>query len=99
MAITTSTRHRRSGERWFWVAGGAATVGLLWARDPNAAGSYGYCPLRALTGLDCPFCGGLRGTYALMHGDVAAALDHNVMLPLYLGAALALGIRVFWRGG
>jgi hypothetical protein len=83
-------------ERWAWAAGGAATLGLLWARDPNQAGSYGYCPLRAFTGLDCPFCGGLRGTYALMHGDVATALNHNLLLPLFLGVVLALAVRA-WR--
>jgi hypothetical protein len=38
-----------------------------------------------LTGLDCPFCGGLRGTHDLLHGNVAAALDHNLLLPVFLG--------------
>ena len=95
MATLTSTRHRGIA-RWVWAAGGAATLGLLWARDPNQGGSYGYCPLRAFTGLDCPFCGGLRGTYALMHGDVPTALDHNLLLPLFLGVGLALAVRA-WR--
>jgi len=98
MATLTSTRHRAI-ERWAWAAGGAATLGLLWARDPNSAGNYGFCPLRAMTGLDCPFCGGLRGTYALMHGDVATALDHNLLLPLFLGVAMALAIRAWARAG
>lgn len=74
-------------------------MALLWARDPNSGGSYGFCPLRALTGLDCPFCGGLRGTYALMHGDVATALDHNLLLPLFLGVTLAVGVRAWLRSG
>lgn len=82
-----------------WVAGGTATLGVLLARDPNQAGSYGFCPLKAVTGLDCPLCGGLRGTYALMHGDVAAALDHNALLPLVLGVALALGVGAWRRAG
>jgi hypothetical protein len=41
----------------------------------------------------------MRGTYALMHGDVATALDHNVLLPLYLGVAVALGVGAFVRAG
>ena len=87
-----------SRRRWRWAgaAGLAAGVGLLAIRDPNQAGSYGLCPLNALTGLDCPFCGGLRGTHALLHGDVSAALDHNLLLPLFLGALMAVAILV-WR--
>ena len=70
-----------------WIAGiasiGTVYVGLV---DPNQPGHYLTCPLKALTGLDCPFCGGLRATHALTRGDVVAAADHNllfvVLLPL-----------------
>ena len=51
------------------------------------------------TGLDCPLCGGLRGTYALLHGDVATALDHNVLLPLFLVVAMVLGVAAWLRPG
>lgn len=37
------------------------------------------CPLLALTGLNCPFCGGTRATFALLRGDVGAALDLNAL--------------------
>jgi hypothetical protein len=82
------------------VFGGLAVVGLavLSVRNPNVAGSYGACPFRAVTGWDCPFCGGLRGTYALIHGDVATALDHNVLLPLLLGGGV-VGLVAWWRRG
>ena len=81
------------------VGGRAAAVGVgfLALRDPNQSGSYGFCPLHSLTGLDCPFCGGLRGTSALLHGDIATALDHNVLLPVYL-VGLAVLIGVVLRG-
>jgi hypothetical protein len=98
VATLTPTRRRLVTEPVAWVVGGAATAGLLLARDPNQVGSYGFCPLRAVTGLDCPLCGGLRGTYALMHGDLATALDHNVLLPFLLVAAVALGVAVWVRG-
>jgi hypothetical protein len=52
---------------------------------------YPRCPSRLLLGLDCPFCGGLRGTQDLLHGDLAGALDHNLLLPAYLVAAAVLG--------
>jgi len=82
--------------RWAWLTAIAAGLGVLAVRDPNQAGSYGICPLHALTGLDCPFCGCLRGTHALLHGDVATALDHNLMLPVYLGVLMVLGVMA-WR--
>jgi len=64
------------------AAGVTAYVGLV---DPAAGGAYPLCPSRFVLGLDCPACGGLRGTHDLLHGDVAAALDHNLLLPLLLG--------------
>ena len=81
------------------VVGGAVAAGLVTVaiRDPGVSGSYGVCPFRALTGLDCPFCGGLRGTHALLHGDVAAAVDYNALLPLMLVGGL-IALLVWWRG-
>ena len=83
-ATTTASRTSRS-LRWLPATAAAAAVGIIAVRDPGTAGSYGFCPLQQLTGLDCPFCGGLRGTHELLHGDLVAALDHNLLLPLYLG--------------
>ena len=97
--VTTAPARRHTSTRWAWVAGGAVAVGLLALRNPNTEGSYGFCPLLATTGLDCPFCGGPRGSYALLHGDVATALDHNALLPLFLGVALVLAVSAFVRAG
>ena len=57
------------------------------------------CPLLALTGLDCPFCGGTRSSLALVRGDLIEALDYNalwiVALPLVVWLAAArLSARV-----
>jgi hypothetical protein len=61
-----------------------AYVGLI---DPNDPGHYPLCPTKAVSGLDCPGCGGLRAVHSLTRGDVVGALDHNafvvvVLLPL-----------------
>ena len=48
------------------------------------------CPLRALTGLDCPLCGATRATVALARGDLLAALDHNVLYVAALPVAVVL---------
>jgi hypothetical protein len=88
-----------------WVAAGTTTVtcaalaGYLYFVDPNnPSNAYPQCPLKQLTGVDCPGCGGLRATHSLVHGDIAGVLDHNVLalviVPLiaYLIARWVLGL-------
>lgn len=50
------------------------------------------CPLRALTGWDCPLCGGTRLGGALLHLDVAAAFAANPVVFIGLGLLTLLGI-------
>jgi hypothetical protein len=50
------------------------------------------CPLRALTGWDCPLCGGTRLGGALLHGDVAAAFAANPLVLVGLVVLTALGV-------
>lgn len=79
---------------------GTVTVGAL---DPEVRGHLApACPFRAVTGLDCPGCGGTRALFALTRGDVALALDHNLVttiaLPVLVVAwALWLAVRMGWR--
>jgi hypothetical protein len=55
----------------FALAGSALELGVL-------------CPLRRLTGVPCPLCGLTTGTWALAHGDVAAAVHAHPMAPAAL---------------
>lgn len=74
---------------------------LLHVRDPNAEGSYLYCPWLLLTGTYCPGCGGLRAVSALTHGDLRAAASSNVLLVGAVPLLLVLWTRWFadrWRG-
>jgi len=64
-------------------AGLALALALLYALDP-ARSPFSLCPIHALTGLDCPGCGSLRGVHDLLHGDWRGALGHNALLPLTL---------------
>ncbi len=80
------------------LAGGALAVGALayvGLVDPHRAGSvFPPCPFKALTGWNCPGCGGLRMTHDLLHADVGAAVVDNVFL--LIGLPLLAG-WVLWR--
>ncbi|MFJ5675201.1 DUF2752 domain-containing protein [Streptomyces sp. NPDC093097] len=68
---------------------GALAAGYLWHTDPHQSGQFLIpCPFRLLTGLLCPFCGGTRMAYDLMHGDLATAFGDNAVL-------LVLGVPAF----
>lgn len=82
-------------------AGGVLAATLTYAINPARVGLLPPCPLNALLGIDCPLCGGMRGTHALLHGDLVGAADHNialfVILPLSV-AAFAWWVVQRWRG-
>lgn len=67
---------------------GFVYVGLV---DPNEPGHYLTCPTKALTGLDCAFCGGLRAAHSLARADVLGAADHNLLVVL-----LAVPVLLLW---
>jgi Protein of unknown function (DUF2752) len=75
------------------LAGSLAYVGL---GDPHRPGFlFPVCPFKALTGWNCPGCGGLRMTHDVLHG---AAVVDNVFLLVGL-PLLAAWLLVRWRRG
>ncbi|OBF11721.1 DUF2752 domain-containing protein [Mycobacterium sp. ACS4331] len=87
------------------TAGALTYIGLV---DPHRPGSvFPPCIFKALTGWDCPACGGLRMTHDVLHGDIAAAVNDNVYLlvgiPLLLAWVLVRYTRrkrvfTWWAG-
>jgi hypothetical protein len=78
------------------VAGGLAYVGLGDPHSPDFV--FPVCPFKALTGLNCPACGGLRMTHDVLHGDLGAAVVDNVFLLVGL-PLLAAWLLLRWRRG
>nr|WP_082984273.1 DUF2752 domain-containing protein [Mycobacterium sp. 1465703.0] len=73
-------RHRRYLAAGTGVVLGGA-LGYVALTDPHRPSSiYPLCPFKLLTGWNCPFCGGLRMTYDLLHGDLVAGIHDNVFL-------------------
>jgi hypothetical protein len=76
------------------VAGGAAVVALgLALVDPHEPGSWGVCPVYALTGRYCAGCGVLRATRDLLVGDVPGAWGMNPLWVLAVPLLAALWVR------
>jgi hypothetical protein len=76
------------------VAGGVAVAALgLVLVDPHEPGSWGACPLYALTGLYCAGCGGLRATHDLLVGDLADAWAMNPLWVLLVPVLVGLWLR------
>jgi hypothetical protein len=76
-------QHRR--HRLYAAAGTgvllAGALGYMGLVDPHNTNSlYPHCPFKWLTGWNCPFCGGLRMTHDLLHGDLVAGINDNVFL-------------------
>lgn len=74
------------------VAVAMAVGRLVDPMNPAAGGSLlPHCPLKWLTGYDCPGCGTTRALHALMHGDPAGAFAANpfmaASLPVIVAAA------------
>jgi hypothetical protein len=76
------------------LGSGAAGAAWLLVQDPHEPGHlFPRCPFRAVTGLQCPACGGTRVAYDLVHLDVAAAWRDNALLVLVAPVAAFLVTR------
>jgi hypothetical protein len=76
------------------AAGLLAGSGVLYAFPPAEHTFYPRCLFHALTGLQCPGCGGTRAIYQLLHLHLGEAMRLNALVTLL--APLALAWFVFW---
>ncbi len=74
------------------LVGGALSAGVLLGISRLFGGVW-YCPFKAVTGLPCPGCGGLRAFELLTQGKVAEALWTN---PLSVAAMLFFAVSAVW---
>lgn len=87
--------HRRV---WLWVVGAVLLCGLavLYSFvDPEQA-MFPRCPVKTLTGWDCPGCGSQRAVHDLFHGNILQAWSHNAMLIISIPVLILLFIINLW---
>lgn len=76
----------------------AGTLGLgsvvLYACPPTEYSFYPRCLFHALTGWQCPGCGGTRALYHLLHLHVGEAMHFNALVTIL--APVAFAWFVFW---
>lgn len=75
---------------------GASALAGLYLVNPSERTLF-PCPFRALTGLDCPLCGGLRMVHSALHGDLVAAADYNALALMLLPVVAVLWLVWTWR--
>ena len=64
-------------------------VAAYWWWEPADTIFFPCCPVKVVTGLDCPGCGAQRCLHALLHGRWAEAWHYNALL-LLMAPLLAL---------
>jgi hypothetical protein len=88
---STATLELRNARSMRVIAAGLVGTAAVWpilpAHPPFA------CPLRALTGIPCPFCGMTRACVAAVHGHLATSLAFNPAGVLVVIAAVVALVR------
>lgn len=72
----------------------AITVGCIGLSTAVKTAFDLACPLRAMTGWNCPLCGGTRAVLALVHGRWQEAAHDNLLV--VLGPLVALVVAAGW---
>ena len=94
VAAPSSARPRSAARSGLPVTAGILAGGAALSVVYATAGLGLPCPFRALTGWQCPLCGGTRMGDALLHGDLWSAFLAN---PVVLVAVVVLTVlSVLW---
>jgi hypothetical protein len=69
-------------------------LAIVYAFAPGQYSFYPRCFFFGITGWQCPGCGSLRATHALLHGDIHAAFAYNPLLVSLMPATAFAGLWV-----
>lgn len=81
------------------MAAAAAVVACVYyIFDPMSSGWPLQCPSHLITGLQCPGCGSQRALHALLHLDIAGAMQANALVLPGLAVMALLLVTRAWPG-
>ena len=94
----------RNATSWFYLAGAVSFWSLSRLFEPRSSGAavpgvwLPPCPLKALSGIPCPFCGLTTGSAWLARGQWREAWASNILSPvLLLLFAVLVGYTLAFR--
>lgn len=71
---------------------------VYYVLDPTQPNTWApRCPLKLLTGWDCPSCGTQRAFHSLLHGDILTALHYNLFMVISLPFALLVVLASWYN--
>ena len=99
MKVAVATyRPRSTPERMAVAAAAIVPAAIAYPAVHAATGFAPVCPLREVTGVPCPFCGGTTAATALADGRLAEAVAANPFVPalalVLAGVLLLVAARV-----
>jgi Protein of unknown function (DUF2752) len=92
-AVRSAARHPAAAPLGALAAAGAGAAYLRRVNPHQPGHLLPRCPFHWATGLLCPFCGGTRMAYDLLHGNWAAAPHDNAALLAVIPLALTVYLR------
>jgi hypothetical protein len=93
VAVPSPARPSSAARSGLPVAGGILVGGLALSVGYAITGIGLPCPFRALTGWQCPLCGGTRMGNALLHGDLWSAFLANPVALVAVAVLTVFSVR------
>jgi len=69
------------------------TLCIVYAFDPHSSLLFPPCPVKLLSGWDCPGCGSARAIHLLLHGHFVAAFYRNPLLISSIPVLILMAVR------
>lgn len=79
------------------IAIAATAVIAIYASFDPGNGFFPACPVKTLTGFDCPGCGSQRALHALLTGRVVDAWHYNAILFILVPVAAVMVVAELMR--
>ena len=86
---------RKIRKIWMWIIPAAIVAAgvFYYCVNPLESDIAPKCPMKLLTGWQCPSCGGQRALHSFLHGRIAEAVSYNlffiIAIPFLLVTAYA----------